>query len=32
MIKADAKSFVTIDTLFIRKGDDFRHLDYGLTA
>jgi len=29
MVKADAKSFVTIDTLFIRKGDDFRHLDYG---
>ena len=29
MIKADAKSFVTIDTLFIRKGEDFRHLDYG---
>ena len=29
MIKADSKSFVTIDTLFIRKGEDFRHLDYG---
>ena len=29
MIKADAKSFVTIDTLFLRKGEDFRHLDYG---
>jgi hypothetical protein len=29
MIKADARSFVTVDTLFIRKGEDFRHLDYG---
>lgn len=29
MIKADAKSFVTIDTMFLRKGDGFRDLDYG---
>lgn len=29
MVKADARSFVTVDTLFIRKGEDFRHLDYG---
>ena len=29
MIKLDSRSFVTLDTLFIRKGEDFRHLDYG---
>ena len=29
MIKADARTFVTIDTLYIRKGEDYRHLDYG---
>ena len=28
-IKADARSFTTIDTLFLRKGDNFRHLDFG---
>jgi hypothetical protein len=27
MIKADSKSFTTVDSLFIRKGSDFRHLD-----
>ena len=27
MIKADAKSFVTVDTLFIREGKNFRDLD-----
>lgn len=29
MIKADASSFVTLDTMFLRKGDGVRHLDYG---
>lgn len=29
MIKADAKSFVTVDTLFIREGKNFRDLDFG---
>ena len=29
MIKADASSFVTLDTHFIRKGDGVRHMDYG---
>ena len=29
MIKADASSFMTLDTTFIRKGDGFRHMDYG---
>jgi hypothetical protein len=29
MLKLDSKSFTTIDSLFIRKGEDFRHLDYG---
>jgi hypothetical protein len=29
MIKVDAKSFTTVDTLFIRKGDNFRHMDFG---
>jgi hypothetical protein len=27
MVKADSATFLTVDTLFIRKGDDFRHLD-----
>lgn len=30
MVKADSSSFVTLDTMFIRKGDGFRHMDYGL--
>lgn len=29
MIKVDSKSFVTIDSLFIREGKNFRDLDYG---
>jgi len=29
MIKADAKAFTTIDSLFLRKGSNFRDLDYG---
>lgn len=29
MIKANASSFMTLDTHFIRKGDDYRHMDYG---
>lgn len=29
MIKADMSSFMTLDTHFIRKGDDYRHMDYG---
>lgn len=29
MVKADNSSFLTLDTTFIRKGEDFRHLDYG---
>lgn len=29
MVKADAATFVTLDTMYIRQGSDFRHLDYG---
>jgi formate dehydrogenase maturation protein FdhE len=29
MLKLDSRSFTTIDSLFIRKGESFRHLDYG---
>lgn len=29
MIKEEARSFTTIDTLFIRKGENYRHLDFG---
>lgn len=30
MVKEDASSFLTLDTHYIRKGDDtFRHMDYG---
>lgn len=29
MIKEEAKSFTTIDTLYIRKGDDYRKLAFG---
>ena len=29
MIKADAKSFTTVDSVFIRNGKNFRDLDYG---
>ncbi len=29
MIKNESKTFVTIDSMFIRKGEDFRHLDFG---
>lgn len=29
MIKQDASTFLTLDTTFIRKGEDFRHMDYG---
>jgi len=29
MIKADARSFVTLDTMYLRQGESFRHLDYG---
>lgn len=29
MIKEEAKSFVTIDTLYIRKGEDYRKLAFG---
>jgi len=29
MVKADSATFLTLDTLFIRKGDDFRHMEYG---
>lgn len=29
MVKEDAASFLTLDTMYIRKGKDFRHLDYG---
>lgn len=29
MIKNESKSFVTMDTMFIRKGEDFRHLEFG---
>lgn len=29
MVKAESSSFMTLDTMFIRKGDDYRHLDYG---
>jgi hypothetical protein len=29
MIKADSSSFLTLDTHFIRKGDGYRHMDYG---
>lgn len=32
MVKADASSFITLDTHFIRKGDGYRHMDYGLTV
>lgn len=31
MVKADSSQFMTLDTMFIRKGEDFRHLDYGST-
>lgn len=29
MVKAESSSFLTLDTHFIRSGEDFRHLDYG---
>lgn len=29
MIKEEARTFTTIDTLFIRKGSDFRNLAFG---
>jgi hypothetical protein len=29
MVKADASSFNVLDTTFIRKGDGYRHMDYG---
>ena len=29
MIKEESRSFTTIDTLFIRKGEDFRNLHFG---
>lgn len=29
MIKEEARTFTTIDTLFIRKGEDFRNLHFG---
>lgn len=29
MIKADARTFTTVDTLFIREGKNFRDLDFG---
>lgn len=28
MIKADSSSFLTLDSVYIRKGDDYRHMDY----
>lgn len=28
-VKADSSTFLTLDTHFIRSGEDFRHLDYG---
>lgn len=29
MIKQDASTFMTLDTTFIRKGEGYRHMDYG---
>lgn len=29
MVKAETSSFITLDTMFIRKGDGYRHMDYG---
>ena len=29
MVKADSSTFLTLDTHFIRKGEDYRHMDYG---
>jgi hypothetical protein len=29
MIKVDARTYVTVDSLFLRKGSNFRDLDYG---
>jgi hypothetical protein len=29
MVKADGSSFLTLDTHFIRKGKDYKHMDYG---
>lgn len=29
MIKADSNTFLTLDTHYIRKGNDYHHMDYG---
>lgn len=29
MVKNETSQFMTLDTMYIRKGDDYRHLDYG---
>lgn len=29
MLKADAKTFTTVDSLYVRQGSDFRHLQFG---
>lgn len=29
MIKADSAAYLTLDTVFIRKGEDYKHMDYG---
>lgn len=29
MVKEDSATFLTLDTHYIRKGEDYRHMDYG---